>query len=1183
MKKNGSENKTSLIFTRETLGMTILLFCFVVVLALFSGRAIFAGFGGAICTFMYGTFGYGCFLVMALLAYLGVYLAFEKKVRVKPVPAVLAALTVYALFLLFHAVSTRDFAVDGTYISQCYNAASQGFPHYTFGGVLSAVLVYPVALLTTFVGAYIIFAALAVLAGVYTVRSFLKYYRRKAIVSAGTDDGARASDAASAVHGYGAGGYEEEGYPLNYAVQPGRDAHTVPSQTAYEQSAAAYGQSERQAYAEQPARQPYFTAQHMQPEPSHEDDDRFSPSKLGRKILFDNDEFAAESYRRNGIFDENSYFNHPITNKGDYLRGFSDGKSKPAAEGASYSEAYRRSVEREQSSANSGMVYGDAPVQNLYEAPDQARRITSYEAPSQSEQPQFRDAERRDNAVGYGGYVPPAAEQPAHDDYSAGTGEESEPDFGAPETDINGNDELWSMPEDDEDRRTDPRRLDDDLFGGRDGAADDGEVMPDRSFGVRGEGLSGQDHAARTSEEPERGTFGQSPENLFGDRRESAQDIFPDRGGRLCDDALSGGRHSSDKPNDDEVIKSDDSRAEDFSDFRRGEGGRRPVGFTDGGEDETPARSDISSLFSSSNSRLGENRIEPDISAASRGSRSNADLFDDDGPGPQDDEPEQPVRSDCDIPVRADSVQSAPEKSAAVPEEKPAEAPKPHVWKKYVHPSLDLLDDYPEYNSAATAEVEECKRLIVDTLNVRKVECEISDVTVAPALTRYDVTIFDRTSVNKNLLKHRDAIAMALRRDNVNVYLNFAKGALSVEVPNINRTVVGLKNVMMSPAFMNAKANSLTFAFGKNLDSVCVCPDIRKMPHLLVAGTSGSGKSICLNSLLVSLISRYGPNELRLILVDPKQVEFVSYDKLPHLMINEIIHEADKAIKALNWAIKEMERRYTAFKEMSESGTKAKDGKKIATTDIDGYNAHVEDEAEKLPKLLIVLDEFGDLMLQAKKDVESRIIRLAAKGRAAGIHLILATQRPSVDCITGLIKSNLDARIGFKVGSLDDSRTIFDVGGAEKLLGKGDAYFRSKEYADGKMQRIQGCYIGPEEVQKITDFIKANNETYFEQSISDFINTVEEPEQAESLVESADAEDTKIDDAYLRALKYCVTSNSASVSMLQRRFPIGYVKACKIVDWMENMNYITKNEGSKSRKVLLSLDEFIKTYGDIDD
>ena len=484
-----------------------------------------------------------------------------------------------------------------------------------------------------------------------------------------------------------------------------------------------------------------------------------------------------------------------------------------------------------------------------------------------------------------------------------------------------------------------------------------------------------------------------------------------------------------------------------------------------------------------------------------------------------------------------------------------------------------MLDNYPDNANVNTAEIEDNKQIIVETLARFKIASEVSNVTIGPAITRYDVIIEDKTNIKRSL-GYRDAIAMELRKDNVNAYLNYSKGALSIEVPNNNRAIVGLKTMLASQKFINSKSSSLTFALGKNVEGEIVCPDITKMPHLLVAGTTGSGKSICLSALLVSLLYKYGPEDLRLILVDPKQVEFISYDKLPHLMINEIIYDCDKAIKALNWAIKEMERRYSLFKEMTEAG--------IATKNLDEYNENITGDEEKLAKIVIVLDEFGDLMLQAKKDIESRIIKLVQKARACGIHLILATQRPSVDCITGLIKSNLPTRIGFKVNSFDDARTIFDIGGAEKLLGKGDSYFRSAESPD--LARIQCCFVGSKEVQKVTDFVKANNETYFDQSVSDYINTVEQEEKATSIVGGDDENnETKIDDTFIKALKYCVTSNQASVSMLQRRFPVGYIKACKIIDWMENMTYITPSEGSKPRKVLLSKEEFFNIYGDVDD
>lgn len=1218
--------------------MTVLLFCFIVLLALFSGSAIFAGFGSAICTFMYGTFGYGCFLVVALLAYLGVWLAFEKKIKVKARPAVMLSLTVYALFLLFHAVSTRNFVLDGSYISQCYLIAAEGFPSYTLGGVLSAILVYPVALVTTFVGAYIIFAILAVLGGYFTVQSFRKHYGKSvkgnAEAYAANEVAADRSDTGYGNENYAASPeaqqYQDTAYPSGqqYAARPVQPQY-APADGAYSNGYANNYADHSQGYV-QPGQEQFPSRAESVPRPAQtysdpfaqyyaqrnaaeeEEEDKFSPKKLGRKILFERDEFAAESYRRNGIFDENSYFNHPIRNDNDYLRGFSDGKSKPKGttiEPTTYTSAYQQSVQQQTNSVPD-VLYGAAPAQKLEDDSAQnaaqAPQTTSpYTAPE----------------------TPSADSYPAADVSESGSYSSEEPDFGAPETEFDQRDELdygepsfggtqplggtteSVQPSSDAPAeqfgRRDSRRLDDTLFPSSDRRSDSELSRRDSFLSDMSRGDSERARTdfsrldfSRGNEENDARTDDSSvgDSSVDDDLRRGDTERRVVGFGEPSDDISRRSEEVSPPAESGAQPSSDLSRGRELSDFGRGRG--------ESFSDNAAPSNDISSLFSSSNSRLGgDNRIEPDISRLSS-RRSNANLFDDESslgeppifggrrgeePPVQSTTPSEPVLREQIVrePAMRDSAApvqpSVPrdikpaEPAAAQPEE---EKKPPHVWKKYVRPSLDLLDDYPEYNAADTAEIEESKRIIVETLEGFRIGCEISDVVVGPAITRFDVIILDRTNI-KTSLRYRESIAMALKKENVNAYLNYSKGALSIEVPNAKRATVGLKTMMRSTAYSNAKTNSLTFALGKNVEGACICPDITKMPHLLVAGTTGSGKSICLSSLLISLLYKYGPEELRFILVDPKQVEFISYDKLPHLMINEIIYDVDKAIKALNWAIKEMERRYTLFKDMTETGANAKGHLKIATKDINEYNSHLEEGQEKLPKIVIVLDEFGDLMLQAKKDIESRIIKLVQKARAAGIHLILATQRPSVDCITGLIKSNLPTRIGFKVGSFDDSRTIFDVGGAEKLLGKGDMYFRSAERPE--LMRIQGCFVDTPEVQRVTDFIKQNNETYFDQSVSDFINKVEEPEQAAGISDSESTEETKIDDTFIRALKYCVMSNAASVSMIQRRFPIGYIKACKIIDWMENMNYITKSEGSKSRKVLLSQEEFFNTYGDVDD
>ncbi len=1026
-KNSNKEKKTSYIFTRETMGMTTLLFCAVVLIMLLTRQYVFAGVGSAICTLMYGTFGYGCYLVIAALAYLGVWLTFEKKIKISFKRALWISLTLLCAFMLVHAATTASFAMEsyGQYLYDSYANAQNGWAGYTGGGVISALLVYPVAKYLTFIGAYIIFSVLTLLCGYLT---FLAFRGKKKTDKSVVEVRAQEVTASNQV--------TEVNEPVTETPVP---ANTVAEPVRAEVQPAAVNEEPQQ-------------------------------KNLGRKILFENGEFAAESYRRNMIFNENSYFNRAsaaLTSEEDYLRSFSEGGVKVTEVPKNgYTESYQQEVyEAPPHEAPVNYVYDEKPATEFgnYEDGYSNEANTQYEQPS----------------------TPPAYEE--------------KPQYGQPINYGTPEDTHYGYEEEEEKRTTE-------IFEQKTEITEEPPVIP----------VSEPLNERRTAEVPE-------PQNTEPEKPSvTEEEPFARRENRTEQ------RRNSELFDSDELLDDEDVFGRPL---RRG----------------TPEEL---------------NADEPRLSPREERAPRNI--------------PEQP---------------SVSEERRAVPPLRPVEPPKPvqpvkneeppkqeekpkHVWKKYVRPSLDLLDDYPENSNVNTGEIEDNKRIIVESLGRYRIASEVSNVTIGPAITRYDVIIQDKTKV-KEALKYRDAIAMELRKDNVTAYLNYTKGALSIEVPNNRRTIVGLKSMLASSNFLNSKPHSLTFGLGKNVDGDVVCPDITKMPHLLVAGTTGSGKSICLSALLISLLYKYGPEELRLILVDPKQVEFVSYDKLPHLMINEIIYDCNKAIKALNWAINEMEHRYALFKEMTEAGR--------ATKTLDEYNAHLPEDEEKLPKILIVLDEFGDLMLQAKKDIETRIIKLVQKARAAGIHLILATQRPSVDCITGLIKSNLPTRIGFKVNSFDDAKTIFDFGGAEKLLGKGDMYYRSPDSAD--LARIQGCFVDTHEVQKVTDFVKANNETYFDQSVSDFINTVEQEETPNSLAsgDGDEVAETKIDDTFIKALKYCVTSNQASVSMIQRRFPVGYIKACKIIDWMEKMNYVTQSEGSKPRKVLLSKDEFIMTFGDVDD
>ncbi len=545
---------------------------------------------------------------------------------------------------------------------------------------------------------------------------------------------------------------------------------------------------------------------------------------------------------------------------------------------------------------------------------------------------------------------------------------------------------------------------------------------------------------------------------------------------------------------------------------------------------------------------------------------SAANLFDDEA------EPEPPV------PERARELGERTFRSRAasepVPEEKPAPAPAPapkkHVYKAYRRPSPECFRSYDDAPSVSQEEIDRNSSIIVDTLRGFDVIAEVVKVTIGSAFTRYDIDIPGNVSV-RAVIKHDAEIAMRLHaRDGVNVYSNSEAGAVSIEVPNSVRATVGLRSVLEADEYVNSKPDTLMFGIGKDVDGRNVCGDIVEMKHLLVAGSTGSGKSVCLNAMLISLICKYSPEELRLILIDPKKVEFAIFDGLPHLMINEIIADAQKAVTALNWVIKEMERRYQLFGEMAKNG--------YVVRKIDEYNKNLGEDEEKLPRIIVVVDELADLMLAAKKDIEDRILKIAQKARAAGIHLVLATQRPSVDVITGVIKGNLPTRMAFRVIQEVDSRTILGYSGAEKLLGNGDMLYKTEGMSN--YCRVQGAFLSSGEVQKIVQEIKTNNEAYFDESVADFINNQNSSEGGEA---NAPGDGEIVEGEYLRALAIVVKLGQASISLIQRKCGVGYNHAGKIVEWMEVMGYISPFDGkAKARTVLLTKEEYESKYGSLD-
>lgn len=493
----------------------------------------------------------------------------------------------------------------------------------------------------------------------------------------------------------------------------------------------------------------------------------------------------------------------------------------------------------------------------------------------------------------------------------------------------------------------------------------------------------------------------------------------------------------------------------------------------------------------------------------------------------------------------------------------PPEPPKPRIIRPYVQPRLDdftCTDIVPTHDPETE---EEIKRGIIETLEKNRVMgASVVSITHGPTVTRYNVAINIDTSPQK-VLGMEDNFQMSLQSSLVNVTPNYDNGTISIEVPNKNRQFVHLGSMLSGDTFVNAKSSSLMFTMGKDVFNAKVYGDLSKMVHLLVAGGTGGGKSVFLGAMIMSLIYKYSPQELRLILIDPKKTEFSLYYNLPHLMINEIITDSKKTVRALNWAESEMNRRYELISQMTKSGK--------FVQNIDQYNSYVEKE-NKLPKLVIIIDELADLMLTSeRKDIEDRIQSLTQKARAAGIHVVVATQRPSTNVITGVIKTNLTTRIAFSVPTDVDSRVILDHTGAQNLCGLGDMLY----FISGMKSpiRVQSPFISNEEAQRIVNFIKENNEAYYDEDATAYIN--DERGGGESVIDDTD----EFDPVYVQALRYVILSNTASISLVQRKCSVGYNKAGKIIDWMDNKGYITPFDGAKARKVLITREDFEQLYG----
>ena len=492
--------------------------------------------------------------------------------------------------------------------------------------------------------------------------------------------------------------------------------------------------------------------------------------------------------------------------------------------------------------------------------------------------------------------------------------------------------------------------------------------------------------------------------------------------------------------------------------------------------------------------------------------------------------------------------------------------------RKYSFPPFKLLKEGEAGHNAETdRELKETAFRLQETLRTFGVNVTITDISQGPSITRYELQPEQGVKVSK-IVNLANDIKLSLAAVDIRIEAPIpGKPAIGIEVPNKHPSVVSLRDILETQEFRGAKSR-LAFAVGKDLGGKTVVTDIAKMPHLLIAGATGSGKSVCINTIIMSILYKASPDEVQLIMIDPKVVELSVYNGIPHLMI-PVVTDVKKASAALNWAVAEMERRYKLF---AAAGTR----------DLNGYNAMVRakgseaGENEKvLSRLVVIVDELADLMMVAKNEVEASICRLAQLARAAGIHLIIATQRPSVDVITGLIKANMPSRIAFSVTSQVDSRTILDMAGAEKLIGKGDMLFYPQNYQ--KPARIQGAFISDEEVQSVVDYIRMNNVTD-DSSMAAISSQIDGIAASGEQGGSAELKDNSgYDEHFAEAGRFIIEKNKASIGMLQRVFKIGFNRAARIMDQLADAGVVSEDNGTRARQVLMDMPTFEQLLEDM--
>ena len=1173
------KRKRGLLFSAETAGMFLALFSIMGLLCLITGDSVFFTVGGAVRKFLLGTIGFAAYPVLVFFLYIGIKAVIGFKMRVRGVKLGIVMFFVYLLLagLIVQTATTRDIIGKpyGEYLSYCYY--HEGSFSHTAGGLLFALAAHPLCLLLTEAGAYVFYALNLIVISVLVFRKRFKNFlaeeaeRREKRADERAErelekktkefENARKKAAARGVSGsveyVKADGKKRSGYGERYAAGDS-DYYRA------EQTSMAGNVFDRNDYG----------------------DSRKNGEPDGFKDGFK----AGEGYPR-GLDGLDSYH-------GGGLDGIYGGekfnlKSK---------RDFQKNNDRESSLK---LLFGDADSYTAGRSSRVAATYGGYDADSYGDSP---DGARDEYSHGYDGYArradvdevrPSKSYQNDYDDDMAAKLDyirrPVKPDYREAAKSPMGNDVPDSV-----------------AIRNADMFDDVDQSMPDRDVYVINDGKSSSKNAGgirsfdlRSGRETS-GTFG-STDRLGGVSDDFSHDSrreynFSDGGdlsvGFERRGADENGRRRADfSPRDRESDATDFSFDELLNDHNASE------------QTASDERASISGL-----KRIRENAENPSVERATgafgdeesmrgsdlRGSDSRGIAMTDSAENGGSVENEKfgqrltPVRGEQttmggDISGRGLEGQTtaktdeAPAKTASsISEERKLVNPIDAIPANYRYrfAPYNLMNDYRP-NAAAIAdtrrEQESRKNIILQVLANVKISAQIVDVKYGPALTRFELTIPDDVSVKRVTELQKDFNFRIAAHGTIRIVAPIpGTSRIGIEVPNSAPATVGLKELVMDPGFKNAKKSSLTFCLGKDLVGAPVNLDLSKMPHLLVAGATGTGKSVFLNTLLISLMYKYTPEELRIILVDPKIVEFSLFKGTPNLLFDEIITETPKACAMLDWACKEMDDRYRLLNEN-------------LVKNVDEYNAFMASKGGKpLYKILIIIDEFADLMATSndKKNIENKISRIAAKARAAGIHLIMATQRPSVDIMEGSIKTNFTSRVAFKMSSPTDAQVIMGEIGAEKLLGRGDVLYRTSNMMT--TERAQGAFIDTPEIDAICRYLKEHNKCYYNEFALDEINKNIEKEDAAAAnatdvlggESGADGNNKSDEEIVKNAMRLAISTNNISISMMQRRLGLGYPRAGKIMDILVDRKYVSDSLNSRNREINMTKEEFENVFGE---